>query len=202
MKKLAILAATAAATIFALGAQAAETLKFAHVYEVGTPYHEAALKAAEELEKRTDGRYTMEVFPASSLGKEDALNEGLSLGTVDVIYTGAGFASAVYGPLAISDFPFTLRGYAHWKAYGQSDLFNELSEGYKNASGNSIVALTYYGARHVTANKAIQSPEDMKGLKIRVPNAPGLYALPAGNGCKPHPDGLLGGLSCAAARRG
>jgi tripartite ATP-independent transporter DctP family solute receptor len=187
MKSFTRLAATVAVTLVAFGANAAEKLKFAHVYEVGTPYHEAALKAAEAFEERTDGRYQIEVFPASSLGKEDALNEGLSLGTVDIIYTGAGFASAVYGPLAISDFPFTLRGYAHWKAYGQSDLFKELSEGYKNASGNSIVALTYYGARHVTANKAIKTPEDMKGLKIRVPNAPAYMLFPQATGANPTP---------------
>jgi len=187
MKSFTRLAATVAVTLVAFGAHAAEKLKFAHVYEVGTPYHEAALKAAEAFEERTDGRYQIEVFPASSLGKEDALNEGLSLGTVDIIYTGAGFASAVYGPLAISDFPFTLRGYGHWKAYGQSDLFKELSEGYKNASGNSIVALTYYGARHVTANKAIKTPEDMKGLKIRVPNAPAYMLFPQATGANPTP---------------
>ena len=66
-------------------AQAATVLKFAHVYEVGTPYQEAALKAAELFKERTDGRYEIKVYPASSLGKEVAINEGLSLGTVDII---------------------------------------------------------------------------------------------------------------------
>ena len=35
-----------------------------------------------------------------------------------------------------------------------------------------MVALTYYGQRHVTANKSINKPEDMKGMKLRVPPAP------------------------------
>ncbi|WP_033068264.1 sialic acid TRAP transporter substrate-binding protein SiaP [Thalassospira australica] len=168
-------------------ASAQEVLNFAHVYEVGTPYHEAALRAAKALEERTDGRYEIKVFPASSLGKEVAINEGLSLGTVDIIYTGVGFASRNYGPIAISDFPFTLRGYKHWEAYRNSDLFAELSEGYKNASGNEIVALTYYGARQVTSNKPILKPEDMKGLKIRVPNAPAYVLFPKETGANPTP---------------
>lgn len=168
-------------------ASAQEVLNFAHVYEVGTPYHEAALRAAKAFEERTDGRYEIKVFPASSLGKEVAINEGLSLGTVDIIYTGVGFASRNYGPIAISDFPFTLRGYKHWEAYRNSDLFAELSEGYKNASGNEIVALTYYGARQVTSNKPILKPEDMKGLKIRVPNAPAYVLFPKETGANPTP---------------
>ncbi|ASJ74089.1 sialic acid TRAP transporter substrate-binding protein SiaP [Granulosicoccus antarcticus] len=171
----------------ALPASAAKTLQFAHVYEMATPYHQAILKAAEELEARTEGRYEMKVFPASSLGKETAINEGLSLGTVDIIYTGVGFAANAYGPISISDYPFTLRGLNHWKSYRESDLFAELSDGYKNATGNEIVALTYYGARHVTANKPILTPADMKNLKIRVPNAPSYLLFPEAVGANPTP---------------
>ena len=45
---------------------AAKELRFAHVYEIKTPYHEAALKAAEEVAEKTNGRYTIKVFAASS----------------------------------------------------------------------------------------------------------------------------------------
>lgn len=179
---------TAALLAFAINtASAAETLKFAHVYETATPYHEAALMAAEELEKRTDGRYTMKVFPASSLGKEVAINEGLALGTVDVIYTGVGFAGSAFGPISISDYPFTLRDFDHWDAYRTSDLFKELSAGYTDVTGAEIITLLYYGARHVTANKAILTPEDMQGLKIRVPNAPAYLMFPEAVGANPTP---------------
>lgn len=167
---------------------AKKELRFAHVYEVNTPYHQAALKAAEEFEKMTDGRYGIKVFPASSLGKEQAINEGISLGTIDIIYTGCGFASRSFGPIGISDYPFTLRGYPHWKGYMESDLFAELSDGYKKATGGAtIVALTYYGARQVTANKPILKPEDMKNLKIRVPNAPSYVLFPKAVGANPTP---------------
>ena len=49
---------------------AQQKLKFAHVYETSEPYHTAAVWAAGEIAKRTSNRYTMDVFPASSLGKE------------------------------------------------------------------------------------------------------------------------------------
>ena len=92
-------------------------LKWAHVYEVAEPYHTEALWAAEEIKKRTDGKYEIQVFPASQLGNENQINEGLGLGTVDIIYTGAAFAGSIHKPLAISNAPYMLRDFDHWKAY-------------------------------------------------------------------------------------
>ncbi|MBR9911993.1 MAG: DctP family TRAP transporter solute-binding subunit [Gammaproteobacteria bacterium] len=180
--------AVAVAVAFSGQALAAKKLMFAHVYEVGHPLHKGALMAAELFKERTNGRYDMRVFPASSLGKENALNESLSLGIVDVIYTGAGFAGSIYGPISITDFPFTLRGIDHWKAYRDSGLFKELAQGFSRASGgNEVMAISYYGTRHVTANKPILSPIDMKNLKIRVPNAPAYVLFPKAVGANPTP---------------
>ena len=163
-------------------------LKWAHVYETSEPYHTAAVWAAAEIGKRTNNRYTVEVFPASSLGKETDINQGLTLGTVDIIYTGQLFAGRTHGPLAIGGAPFMFRDFAHWKAYSTSPLFGELSEGYRQKSnGNKVVAITYYGERHVTSNKAINKPEDMKGLKIRVPDAPLYTMFPRAVGANPTP---------------
>ena len=145
------------------------------------------VNAAAILEEKTDGRYTMEVFPASQLGKEAALNEALSLGTVDAIYTGVAFLGQSYGPISISDYPFTMRSYEHWKAYVNSDLFSEMATEYKNISGNTIATMTYYGARHVTSNKPILAPGDMEGLKIRTPNAPAYQMFPQATGANPTP---------------
>jgi tripartite ATP-independent transporter DctP family solute receptor len=174
------LAVALAAGTMVLGAAdpalAQQELRFAHVYETSEPYHEWALWAADEIAARTDGRYTMEVFPASSLGKEVDINEGLTLGTVDVIYTGNLFAGSSYGPIAIAGAPYMFRDFDHWQAYTESDLFDELSQGYTDATGHQVMSMTYYGERHVTSNIEIDTPDTMEGLKIRVPNAP-LYQM-------------------------
>ncbi len=183
--RLAVLAA-AALFIVAGGAFAAK-LKWAHVYEEGSDYHQQALWAAEEIKKRTDGRVEINVFPASSLGKEVEINEGLGIGSVDIIYTGPSFIERYYGPIAISDYPFIMRGFDHWKAYRGSDLFRDLSAGYKDATGNTVAALVYYGQRHVTSNFPILKPEDMKDLKIRVPNSPVMLMFPNAVGANPTP---------------
>jgi tripartite ATP-independent transporter DctP family solute receptor len=176
------------AVLAATGAMAQTKLKWAHVYETSEPYHTAALWAAGEIAKRTANRYQVEVFPASSLGKESDINQGLTLGTVDIIYTGQLFTGRTYGPLAIGGAPYMFRDFDHWKRYATSPLFAELSEGYRQKSGgNKVVAITYYGERHVTSNKPINKPEDMKGLKIRVPDAPLYTMFPRAVGANPTP---------------
>ncbi|ETX11014.1 ABC transporter substrate-binding protein [Marinomonas ushuaiensis DSM 15871] len=154
----------------------AANLKWAHVYEVGTPYNEAILWAAEEIKKQTDGRVTINAYPSSSLGKEVELNEALDFGTVDIIYSAESLPAQSYPPLKISAFPFVIRDYDHWKSYRDSDLFKEIANGYSQTTGNEATTLTYYGVRHVTSNIPINSPKDMEELKIRVPNSP-LYLM-------------------------
>ena len=168
-------------------ASAQEELRFAHVYEVTEPYHTWALWAAEQIAERTDGRYVIEVFPAAQLGNEEELTEGLSLGTVDIIYNGPAFLARTYPPISISLAPFVWRDYDHFAAYPGSDLYDDLTEEYHRLSGNQVVAITYYGRRHVTSDRPIDTPEDMAGLKIRVPNAPLYRMFPEAVGANPTP---------------
>ena len=170
-------------------ANAQTKLKWAHVYETSEPFHKYSVWAAEEIKKRTNGKYDIQVFPASSLGKEADINQGLTLGTVDIILSGASFAGNTYKPLAITYFPFIFRDAEHQLAYAKSDVFKELAKGYDDKSGNHITALNYYGARHVTSSaaKPVSKPEDMKGLKIRVPDAPAYLAFPKSLGANATP---------------
>ena len=162
-------------------------LKWAHVYETSEPYHKWSVWAGEEFKKKTNGKYEIQVFPASSLGKESDINQGLQLGTVDIILTGASFASNSYPRLAVSYYPFTFRDADHVIKYGKSDVFKELTEGYKKATGNTVTALTYYGARHATSNKLFKNCDEMKGIKMRVPDSPAYTALPRACGANPTP---------------
>ena len=180
----------AAGALGAFGIASAQTkLKWAHVYETSEPFHKYSVWAGDEIKKRTNGKYEIQVFPASSLGKEADINQGLTLGTVDIILSGASFAGRTYPPLAVSYFPFIFRDAEHQLKYAKSDVFKELAKGYDDKSGNHITALNYYGARHVTSSAArpVAKPEDMKGLKIRVPDAPAYLAFPKALGANPTP---------------
>lgn len=165
-----------------------EKLRFAHVYEPHEPFHQWALWAAEEIKTRSQGQFLITVFPASSLGKESEINESLSIGTIDLIYTGWGFLGLTYKPISIGGAPYIFRDFEHWKKYIKSDLYiKTLGNGYTQKSGHTILATIYYGARHVTSNKPIYRPEDMRGMKIRVPNAPMFAMFPKAVGANPTP---------------
>ena len=187
LKTFALCALLAGITGHLSVAQAQTKLKWAHVYETSEPFHKWSVWAGDEIKKRTNGRYEVQVFPASSLGKESDINQGLTLGTVDIVLTGASFAASSYPPLAVTYFPFIFRDSEHQLKYAKSDVFKELSQGYDSKSGNHITALNYYGARHLTSNKPVSTPEDMKGLKIRVPDAPAYLAFPKSLGANATP---------------
>ena len=169
------------------GVYAAETLRFGHVYSTDRTDHIYALAMAKEIDKRTNGRYKIEVFPNSSLGSESALHEGLGIGTVNMSFEGTAFLASAYAPMGLTMAPFVFRDYKHWKSVIKSDLFRELADGYLKATGNKMVSAHYQGAWHVLSNKPITEPDDMKGLKMRVPNAPMYLVFPRAVGANPAP---------------
>ena len=54
----------AALALVSGGALAQQKLKWAHVYETSEPYHTTSVWAAEEIKKRSNGRYLIDVYPA------------------------------------------------------------------------------------------------------------------------------------------
>ena len=185
MTKLGLIAAALALASGSVLAQ--QKLKWAHVYETSEPYHTQSVWAAEEIKKRTNGKFEITVHPASSLGKETDINQGMTLGTVDMIISGPSFAGRSYPRLGIAYYPFIFRDADHLIAYSKSPVFKEMIDGYRAKTGIQILAYTYYGARHTTAQKPFTDCAGMKGLKIRVPDVPAYMATPKACGANPTP---------------
>ena len=103
-KKAIIVCAVSAVALMAATnvGMAQAKLKWAHVYETSEPFHTASVWAAQEIGKRTSGRYAIDVYPASQLGKEADINQGLALGSVDIIISGSSFAAKSYPPIGVT----------------------------------------------------------------------------------------------------
>ena len=187
MKLIATLIAACAALTVAAPATAQTKLKWAHVYEASEPYHKWSVWAADEIKKRTNGKYDIQVYPASSLGKETDINQGLALGTVDMIISGPSFAARSLPRLGIAYYPFIFKDADHLLAYSKSAVFKEMVDQYRAKTGIQMTAYTYYGARHTTSNRAFNDCAGMKGLKIRVPDVPVYMATPKSCGANPTP---------------
>ena len=183
-------------------AMAQTKLKWAHVYEISEPYHTESVWAAAEIKKRTNGKFDIEVFPASSLGKETDINQGMTLGTVDMIISGPSFAARSYPRLGIAYYPFIFRDADHLLAYSKSPVFEEMVEEFRKKTGIQILAYTYYGARHTTARTAVhrlrrhEGPEDPRARRAR------LHGHAEGLRRQPDADRLRRGLPRAAERDG
>ena len=187
LKALAAGAALALSLGAASLAQAQTKLKWAHVYETSEAYHTQSLWAAEEIKKRSNGKFDIQVCPASSLGKETDLNQGLTLGTVDMIISGPSFAARAYPRFGIAYYPFIFRDGDHLIAYSKSPVFAEMVNEFRAKTGIQVTAYTYYGARHTTAQKTFTNCAGMKGIKIRVPDVPAYRATPESCGANPTP---------------
>jgi tripartite ATP-independent transporter DctP family solute receptor len=149
---------------------AAEKFVFAHLLDVNSASHKEALWAADEVKKRTQGRYEIEVMGGGTLVNSDVkIIEALKIGTADLAIDGAGYNSKDYAPLVIAAGPLNFRDFAHWKAFRDSDIFKETAAGYEKASGNTVLGLIYYGQRHMSTKSPITSMANFQGLKIRVP---------------------------------
>jgi len=168
--------------------QAQTTLKWAHVYETSEPFHTESVWAAQEIERRTNGRYHIDVYPASQLGKETDINQGLTLGTVDMIISASSFAARSFPRIGVTYYPYVFRDPEHLLAYTQSDIYEELARGYEEKTGHRIVSTTYYGTRHsTTSNRAFTRCAEMKGLKMRVPDVAAYLAMPRACGANTAP---------------
>lgn len=172
----------------ASSAFAATSLKLAYVYDVNQPHHKGMAWAAEEINKRSNGKYDVKVFPGGSLGGESALVEALSLGSIDMM--AAGFLGTAYKPIEITSAPFMFRDVDHYNKTLVSPVFAELKKEYTAKTGMVIAASWAYGARNLTSNKPISTPAEMTGMKIRVPNTPVYTMFPKAMGANPTPMSL------------
>ena len=132
-----------------------------HAYNVG------AKRFAELMAQRTRDKVKIDVHPATQLGNERDMIEGLQLGTVDFVVTSTGPVGGFVPKMFVVDLPFLFRDREH--AYKVLD--GPIGGGLLDAfSGKQIKGLAFWenGFRQITNNvRPIDKPDDLKGIKIR-----------------------------------
>jgi len=162
----------AAATLVALPAAAQTTLKMNISIAQNSHYGVAIDAFAREVEKRTNGRYKIQNFYAGALGAERESIEGLQLGTLDLTMTSTGPVPNFVPEVAILDIPFLFRDYGHARAVLDGPIGQDMLKQF-DAKGITALAWGENGFRHMTNSKRpINSPDDVKGLKMRTMENP------------------------------
>lgn len=158
----------AAALALSLPAAANAQLRLGHVLAESHSWHVAATGFAKEVEEKTAGRVSVQVFPGGQLGAETRVIEGLQLGSVQMGLIGAGSFQTIEPKLGLVELPYTWRERAQaYRAYDGA-LGEALA---KLLDAKNIVVLAWWetGLRHVTTrDRVVRTPADLKGLKIRV----------------------------------
>ncbi|SDF20759.1 tripartite ATP-independent transporter solute receptor, DctP family [Salipiger thiooxidans] len=158
-----------AAPFIARPALAATTLRYGHNNEVASVAGAQADWFAEALGQTSGGDVTVQVFPNSQLGKLQELAEAVSLGTIAFSHNTAGALGSLYQPFAALDTPYLYRDVDHLMKVTdvESPVMQELNEGLIAAANVRVIYAHYFGRRNLTCNKAVMSPEDLAGVKIR-----------------------------------
>jgi tripartite ATP-independent transporter DctP family solute receptor len=162
-----VLVAVFSVTCFAGPSEAAEKLRIAHEMPENHPYHLGTLKFGEILSEKTDGRYEVVVYPNGQLGKQKELAEMTAAGQIDGCLTWQGILEGFDPDTGVLSLPFIFDSWEHtWKVVdgeiGQ-EIFKPLEE-----KGIKIITVFNNGLYNIVSRIPIKTPEDMKGIKLRV----------------------------------
>jgi tripartite ATP-independent transporter DctP family solute receptor len=146
---------------------ATRKLRLGHNNTLTSATHGAALAIQKVIAEQSDGRYVLEIFPSAQLGDENQTVKAVSEGTLDAVVVGTSTLGAFHADLTLVELPYLFKDVVSARKSYDGALGAYLSELLAKAS---IVTLGWgeNGVRHMTANKPIRKPEDLKDLKLRV----------------------------------
>jgi tripartite ATP-independent transporter DctP family solute receptor len=176
-----------AAMMMSSSAIAAEmTLKLGHLANEQNSWHKAAVKFGEELSSLTDGRIDVQVFPNETLGKEIDLINGMQLGSVDMTITGESLQN--WAPMAaLLAVPYAYPTLEDMDAVASGEIGSKIEDQIVEKAQIRPIAYFARGPRNLTSNREIKSPDDLNGLKMRVPNVPLFLDVWKALGAQPTP---------------
>ena len=147
-------------------------LKVAYVMAPGGTVHSGAMEFQRIVEERTGGRVKVKLYPNGQLGNDRELYESLILGSVDMVITGTSIIGFYAPQYAAIEAPFVFRSYSHLHNIVYGEIGNEI-EALLEERGIHCISYWLRGPRYLTTtSRKIQTPADLKGLKLRVPELP------------------------------
>lgn len=172
--------------VIAAQSSAVTTLKLGHLANEKNSWHLASVKFAEEVERLSGGKIKVEVYPNDSLGKELDLITGMQLGTADMTITGESLQN--WAPMAaLLAVPYAYKTLEQMDEIASGEIGKKIEAQIIEKAKVRPIAYFARGPRDLTSNRPIKSPDDLKGLKMRVPNVPLFLDVWKALGAKPTP---------------
>ena len=135
------------------------------------PQYKAMKELGEKFEKATNGRYKMTIYANGVLGEQGSMAEFIRTGALDMAIVPCSVPEGYDSNFAIVGAPYLYQDMDHLRRATESGVFTDL---FKSTRKFNFEVLTVYtaGERNIYANKPINTPDDLKGLKMRVQQSP------------------------------
>ncbi|WP_151704213.1 TRAP transporter substrate-binding protein [Nitrincola alkalilacustris] len=168
------------ATLATIGMLSSAPFAFANPIEIqvnntmseGGSESAAVERFAEYLEEKAPGRFNVRPFLAGSLGGENAVLELLNLGQTQISLTGGNWRQQYAPQYDAITVPFVFATWEDVDAYMESPSGLKMVEVAEQTGGLKYFGTQHRGPRHMTANKAIHTPADLQGFRMRLPSLP------------------------------
>ena len=124
-----------------------------------------------QVEKETEGRYSIQLYPSNVLGGEKVVYDYTKTGIVEMCVVGTGMWSET-PKMSSPDFPFMFRDVEHASRCYQGELGDYLKEEVESTQPLQLLCWMPNGVRAFSSNRKLTSMGDFKGQKLRMPNNP------------------------------
>ena len=131
------------------------------------PQYKAMKELGEKFEEATNGRYKMTIYANGVLGEQSSMAEFIRTGALDMAIVPCSVPEGYDSDFAIVGAPYLYQDMDHLRRATESGVFTDL---FKSTRKYNFEVLTIYtaGERNIYADKPINSPEDLKGMIVRV----------------------------------
>jgi len=176
----------AVAAVFAFPAIAQTEIKFGHVGEPGSLFAASAEEFAKRANAKLGGKAKVVVFGSSQLGGDKELLQKVKLGTVDMALPSTVMSSEV-DLFGVFELPYLVKDRKHMQRIEKDVVWPTLAPAAEK-KGLKVIAVWENGYRHITNSKRpINGPDDLKGIKLRVPEGKWRVKMFQAYGANPSP---------------
>jgi tripartite ATP-independent transporter DctP family solute receptor len=147
-----------------------KVIRMGYVSGTSELLHAGALDFAARVAERSQGRLRVKLYPAGQLGDDRETVEGMKLRSIDMTVMGCAIVGWYAPEYGLIEAPFVWRDYEHIDRVWQGEIGQDLRATMRARAGVDMLHLWYRGPRYLsTTSKPIRTPDDLRGLKLRVP---------------------------------
>jgi tripartite ATP-independent transporter DctP family solute receptor len=166
------------------------TLTFSSVSVPGDAHTRAMQMFKMTLKKVSGGEMDVDVYHSGQLFSQEAEIAAVRRGTIDMVYTSAGWNAEFVPYLSMLGAVYTFSGYEHMTKVLNGEIGKKIFDDVAKATKARPLAAFYLGTRQLNLVKKVgpvRHPDDMKGVKLRTPGSPTWLALGKALGGNPTP---------------